>query len=93
MSRNLKRHRVSQDQDFTPEKRKPSKKDKVEKKESHSQKHHRKRDKKAKEKKKKKQSRPLSGIYSQDFDDIGLVDAAFETYQRKPSPIKEEVLN
>ena len=93
MSRNLKRHRVPQDQDYTPEKRKPSKKDKVEKKESHSQKHHRKRDKKAKEKKKKKQSRPPSGIYSQDFDDIGLVDAAFETYQRKPSPIKEEVLN
>ena len=81
MSRNLKRHRVPQDQEYTPEKRKTSKlskKDKVEKKESLSQKHHRKRDKKAKEKKKKKQSRPMSGLYSQEFDDIGWKDEAYD---------------
>ena len=96
MNRNLKRHRVSQDQEYSPEKRKTSKlskKDKVSKKESDSQKHHRKRDKKAKEKKKKKQSRPISGLYSQEFDDIGLKDEVYDAMQRFPSPVKEEIQN
>ena len=35
----------------------------------------------------------MSGLYSQEFDDIGWKDEVYDAMQRIPSPVKEDTQN